>query len=86
MADKVLASRIAGDLLVVFEVALRERCMHRSAVRLGLTELDVRSALAQLDATLGEPLFSISGSSLTPTSCARRLALDLNDGHEPEAK
>jgi DNA-binding transcriptional LysR family regulator len=86
VADKIIASRIAGDLLVVFDVAMRERCMHRSAIRLGLTELDVRCALAQLDATLGEPVFSIEGSSLTPTSCAQRLAFDLRHGRGPDTQ
>jgi DNA-binding transcriptional LysR family regulator len=72
--DRDLAGWTPRDLLVVFDVAMRERCMHRSAVRLGLTELDLRGALARLDATLGEPLFTILGNRLMPTVRARRLA------------
>lgn len=52
---------------------MRERCVHRSAVRLGLTELDVRGALEQLDHTLGEPVFTVTGDLLAPTACAERL-------------
>ena len=78
VAEKNIADRVAGKLLVVFDVAMRERSVHRSAVCLGLTELDVRTALEQLDATLGEAVFSISGSDLTPTTCAQRLAHELS--------
>jgi hypothetical protein len=74
VADRIVAGRIAGELLVVFDVAMRERCMHRCAMRLGLTELGLRSALRQLDLTLGEPVFAIVGSCITPTQCAERLA------------
>ena len=83
MADRVVSGRIAGELLVVFNVAMRERCMHRSAVRLGLTELDLRSALSQLDATLGEPAFTIAGNGLTPTRRAEELAQALGDDEVP---
>ena len=78
MADRVVAGCIAGELLVVFDVAMRERCTHRSAVRLGLSELDLRSALRQLDATLGEPVFTIVGNGLTPTRRAEELAQALS--------
>ena len=78
MADRIVAGRIAAELLVVFDVAMRERCMHRCAVRLGLTELDLRSALRQLDLTLGEPVFTIVGSGITPTQCAEQLAQTLS--------
>jgi DNA-binding transcriptional LysR family regulator len=53
---------------------MRERCARRSAVRLGLTELDMRSALRQLGETLGAPLFTEIASGLTPTGQAQRLA------------
>jgi hypothetical protein len=79
VADRIVAGCIAGELLVVFDVAMRERCMHRCAVRLGLTELDLRSALRKLDATLGEPVFTIVGSGITPTLRAEQLARTLCD-------
>jgi DNA-binding transcriptional LysR family regulator len=72
--EKKPEGRIAAELLVVFDVAMRERCTQRSAVRLGLTELDVRTALQQLDASLGEPVFLRLGSRLTPTPRAEALA------------
>ena len=81
-----MAGLIAGELLVVFDVAMRERSMHRSAVRLGLTELDLRSALRQLDVTVGEPVFMIAGNGLTPTPRAEELAKFLREEVTPRTK
>ena len=86
MADRAVAGCIAGELLVVFEVAMRERCTHRCAVRLGLSETDLRSALRQLDASLGEPVFTIIGSGLTPTRRAEELAQRLHEESAPRRK
>jgi DNA-binding transcriptional LysR family regulator len=86
VSERIVAGLIAGELLVVFDVAMRERSMHRSAVRLGLTELGLRSALRQLDATLGEPVFQIAGNGLTPTHRAEELVEILRDAAVPRAK
>jgi DNA-binding transcriptional LysR family regulator len=74
LVEKKIDAHIGAELLVVFDVAMRERSTQRSAVCLGLTELDLRSALQQLDASMGEPVFLQLGSRLTPTACADRLA------------
>jgi DNA-binding transcriptional LysR family regulator len=86
VSERIVASLIAGELLVVFDVAMRERSMHRSAIRLGLTELDLRSALRQLDVTVGEAVFKIAGNDLTPTHRAVELAEILRDTTAARAK
>ena len=80
MRDSGVFGRIAGELLVVFDVAMRERCTHRSAVRLGLTEPDILGALSELEAQVGRVLFVVAGHELMPTVHAWRFADALRSG------
>lgn len=65
--------RIDLNLLVVFDILMRERHVSRAADRLARTQSAVSHALARLRSQLDDPLLVNSGGQMRPTPFAERL-------------
>jgi len=66
--------RIDLNLLVVFDVLMRERSVTRAAASLARTQSAVSHALARLREQLGDPLLVKVGGRMTPSPRAEQLA------------
>lgn len=67
------------NLLVLFDVMLRERRVSRAAQTLGLSQPAVSNALARLRRLLDDPLFVRTPGGMEPTPLARQLAAPVAD-------
>lgn len=70
-------SHIDLNLLVVFEVLMREGSVTRAAKRLGRTQSAVSHSLGRLREQLGDPLMVKSGGRMMPTPFAQKLTDDI---------
>jgi DNA-binding transcriptional LysR family regulator len=67
------ANSLDLNLLTVFKALLDERSVTKAAVRVGLTQPAVSSALARLRRQLGDPLFIRTQQGMLPTARAKAL-------------
>jgi len=74
MLNEIDLSRVDLNLLVLFEVVLRERHVGRAADRLSLTASAVSHGLGRLRRLLNDPLFLKTPKGVVPT--ARAVALE----------
>ena len=77
--NQIDLSRIDLNLLVVFEVVLRERHVGRAAERLSLTQSAVSHRLARLRRLLNDPLFLKTPKGVVPTARAAELQAPIAD-------
>lgn len=75
--SKIDLSRVDLNLLVTFEVLMREMNVTRAAEELGRTQSAVSHSLAKLRDQLGDPLLIKSGGRMTPTPYALKLIKDI---------
>jgi DNA-binding transcriptional LysR family regulator len=75
--NEIDLSHLDLNLLVVFEVLMREGNVTRAAKRLGRTQSAVSHSLARLREQLGDPLMVKSGGRMTPTPFAQKLTDDI---------
>jgi DNA-binding transcriptional LysR family regulator len=68
-------SRFDLNLLVVFEMMMRERSVSRAADKLALSQPATSHALNRLRALIGDPLFVRTPEGMQPTPRAEQLAL-----------
>ncbi|MCB1978622.1 MAG: LysR family transcriptional regulator [Burkholderiaceae bacterium] len=73
MRDQALFDKIDLHLIRVLHTVLTERSVSRAAVRLGMHQPAVSSALKRLRDLSGDPLLVRSGSSMVPTDAALRM-------------
>lgn len=73
---KIDLTKLDLNLLVVFDMLMRERSVSRAADRLGLTQPAISHALARLRAQIGDPLLVRMGGRMEPTPFA--ISLDEN--------
>src|SRR5215471_21152278 len=79
MLNGVDLSRTDLNLLVLFEVVLRERHVGRAAERLRLSASAVSHGLGRLRQLLGDPLFLRTPKGVVPTARAMELAEPIAD-------
>lgn len=75
--NKIDLGRIDLNLLVTFEVLMRERNVTRAAEELGRTQSAISHSLARLREQLGDPLLVKVGGRMTPTPYALKLIEDI---------
>lgn len=75
--SKIDLGRIDLNLLVTFEVLMRERNVTRAAEELGRTQSAISHSLARLREQLGDPLLVKAGGRMTPTPYALKLIEDI---------
>jgi DNA-binding transcriptional LysR family regulator len=73
MRDQTLFDKIDLHLIRVLHTVLTERSVSRAAIRLGMYQPAVSSALKRLRALSGDPLLVRSGSGMVPTDAALRM-------------
>ncbi len=73
MRDQALFDKIDLHLIRVLHTVLTERSVSRAAIRLGMYQPAVSSALKRLRALSGDPLLVRSGSGMVPTDAALRM-------------
>ena len=73
-------STVNLNLLVALEALLDERSVTRAARRVGVTQSAMSNSLAQLRATLDDPLFRRSSHGLEPTPRALELSEPVHQG------
>jgi DNA-binding transcriptional LysR family regulator len=79
-AVEELLPRLDLNLVVAFDVLMRERSVTRAAARLGVTQSAVSHALRRLRELLGDPLMVRSGQGMVLTPRAEALAVPLRSG------
>jgi DNA-binding transcriptional LysR family regulator len=79
MLNQLDLSRTDLNLLVLFEVVLRERHVGRAADRLNLTPSAVSHGLGRLRRLLNDPLFLRTPKGVVPTARATELAAPIAD-------
>ena len=79
MLNHIDLSRTDLNLLVLFEVVLRERHVGRAADRLNLTPSAVSHGLGRLRRLLNDPLFLRTPKGVVPTARATELAVPIAD-------
>jgi DNA-binding transcriptional LysR family regulator len=79
MLNQVELARTDLNLLVLFEVVLRERHVGRAADRLNLTPSAVSHGLGRLRRLLNDPLFLRTPKGVVPTARATELAQPIAD-------
>lgn len=75
--NKIDLRRIDLNLLLIFEVLMRERSVSRAAQVLGRTQSAISHALARLREQLGDPLLIKQGGVMQPSPFALHLVDDL---------
>ena len=73
MREQALFDKIDLHLIRVLHTVLIERSVSRAAVRLGMHQPAVSSALKRLRALAGDPLLVRSGGAMVPTDAALRM-------------
>ncbi len=73
MRDHALFDKIDLHLIRVLHTVLTERSVSRAAVRLGMHQPAVSSALKRLRELAGDPLLVRSGAAMLPTDAALRM-------------
>ncbi|TPG23370.1 LysR family transcriptional regulator [Variovorax guangxiensis] len=73
MRDQTLFDKIDLHLIRVLHTVLTERSVSRAAIRLGMYQPAVSSALKRLRELSGDPLLVRSGSGMVPTDAALRM-------------
>ena len=73
MRDQALFDKIDLHLIRVLHTVLTERSVSRAAIRLGMHQPAVSSALKRLRELSGDPLLVRSGSGMVPTDAALRM-------------
>lgn len=73
MRDQALFDKIDLHLIRVLHTVLTERSVSRAAIRLGMYQPAVSSALKRLRELSGDPLLVRSGSGMVPTDPALRM-------------
>ena len=73
MRDQALFDKIDLHLIRVLHTVLTERSVSRAAVRLGMHQPAVSSALKRLRALAGDPLLVRAGAAMLPTDAALRM-------------
>ncbi len=73
MRDQALFDKIDLHLIRVLHTVLTERSVSRAAIRLGMYQPAVSSALKRLRELSGDPLLVRSGSGMVPTDAALRM-------------
>ena len=79
MLNEIDLARADLNLLVLFEVVLRERHVGRAADRLNLTPSAVSHGLGRLRRLLNDPLFLRTPKGVVPTARATELAAPIAD-------
>src|SRR5690349_17817859 len=79
MLNEIDLARADLNLLVLFEVVLRERHVGRAADRLNLTPSAVSHGLGRLRRLLNDPLFLRTPKGVVPTARAAELAAPIAD-------
>jgi DNA-binding transcriptional LysR family regulator len=79
MLNQIELARTDMNLLVLFEVVLRERHVGRAADRLHLTPSAVSHGLGRLRRLLNDPLFLRTPKGVVPTARATELAAPITD-------
>jgi len=79
MLNEIDLARADLNLLVLFEVVLRERHVGRAADRLNLTPSAVSHGLGRLRRLLNDPLFLRTPKGVVPTARATELAAPISD-------
>jgi DNA-binding transcriptional LysR family regulator len=79
MLNEIDLSRADLNLLVLFEVVLKERHVGRAAERLNLSASAVSHGLGRLRRLLNDPLFLRTPKGVVPTARARELAEPIAD-------
>jgi len=79
MLNQIDLARTDLNLLVLFEVVLRERHVGRAADRLNLTPSAVSHGLGRLRRLLNDPLFLRTPKGVVPTARAAELAAPIAD-------
>jgi DNA-binding transcriptional LysR family regulator len=73
MRDQALFDRIDLHLIRVLHTVLTERSVSRAALRLGMHQPAVSTALKRLRELAGDPLLVRSGTAMVPTDAALRM-------------
>ena len=73
MKDQALFDKIDLHLIRVLNTVLTERSVSRAAIRLGMYQPAVSSALKRLRELAGDPLLVRSGSGMVPTDAGLRM-------------
>src|SRR5688572_18187765 len=79
MLNEINLSRIDLNLLVLFEVVLKERHVGRAAEKLNLSASAVSHGLGRLRRLLNDPLFLKTSKGVVPTARATELAEPIAD-------
>jgi DNA-binding transcriptional LysR family regulator len=79
MMNQIDLARADLNLLVLFEVVLRERHVGRAAERLNLTPSAISHGLGRLRRLLNDPLFLRTPKGVVPTARATELAAPIAD-------
>ncbi|MGP1692777.1 MAG: LysR family transcriptional regulator [Giesbergeria sp.] len=79
MRDQALFDKIDLHLIRVLHTVLTERSVSRAAIRLGMHQPAVSSALKRLRELAGDPLLVRSGASMVPTDAALRMVAPAGD-------
>ena len=79
MRDQTLFDKIDLHLIRVLHTVLTERNVSRAAVRLGMHQPAVSSALRRLRELSGDPLLVRSGASMVPTDAGLRMVEPAGD-------
>src|SRR5215475_898215 len=77
MLNQIDLGRADLNLLVLFEVVLRERHVGRAADRLNLTPSAISHGLGRLRRLLNDPLFLRTPKGVVPTARAQELAVPI---------
>src|SRR6185437_9622811 len=67
-------SAIDLNLLLVFDVIMRERNITLAALRIGISQPAMSNSLARLRRILNDPLFARTSNGMEPTPYAKQLA------------
>lgn len=78
--DTVNAKSLDLNLLVVFDVLMRERNVTRAGMAVSLTQPSMSNALARLRRHFDDPLFIRSPRGMEPTALAKQLAPSISEG------
>ena len=73
MRDQALFDKIDLHLIRVLHTVLTERSVSKAAVRLGMHQPAVSTALRRLRDLAGDPLLVRSGSGMAPTDVGTRM-------------
>jgi hypothetical protein len=81
MLQEIDLSQIDLNLLVLFDVVMRERHVGRTAARMHLSPSAVSHGLARLRRVLHDPLFLKHPKGVVPTDRAGQLAAPIGGSH-----